>query len=217
MGGLWAGEVIWNEEKKQLTLEGEPVLAYRLRWPELKGGRGARQISRDYARMAEKWRRRWQRELYWWACMDLARRRAAARPFRAWTAELTGEMTLREGNILSLSWASTECRGDGRPCWVRWGDVWNVWEGSAVSDRQLLNGRRGWKRQALQTIGQQIPAGQAAGAFFPEQDWEKVLHSEVDLADFWLTEEGVWTALPQSTVAVGVEGAPVFCLNQTAG
>ena len=32
-------EILWQEEKRRLTLEGEPVLEYTLAWPEVRGGR----------------------------------------------------------------------------------------------------------------------------------------------------------------------------------
>ena len=39
----YAPEVIWHQEASTLTLEGEPVLAYSLSWPEVTGaGPGGR-------------------------------------------------------------------------------------------------------------------------------------------------------------------------------
>ena len=55
-------QVVWEEEKRILTLEGEPVLKYVLSWPQVEGaGLGGRWISRYYARLAQNWRRRWGR------------------------------------------------------------------------------------------------------------------------------------------------------------
>ena len=65
--------VNWQEEERNLTLEGETVLQYRLSWPQLEGaGRAGARVSRYYARLAEAWRARWGRELYWRACLALA-------------------------------------------------------------------------------------------------------------------------------------------------
>ena len=83
--------VVWSSEERALTLEGEPVLKYSLSWPRVEGaGLGGRWISRYYARLADRWRRRWEREVYWPACLELAARREAARPFTPWTGELSG-------------------------------------------------------------------------------------------------------------------------------
>ena len=59
-------KVDWQEEKRTLTLEGEPVLTYTLSWPQVEGaGLGGRWISRYYACLAKSWRQRWEREVYW--------------------------------------------------------------------------------------------------------------------------------------------------------
>ena len=77
---LTVPQVDWQEERCTLTLEGEPVLKYVLSWPQVRGGGlGGRWISRYYDWLARAWRLRWQREVYWKACIQLADRRAAAR------------------------------------------------------------------------------------------------------------------------------------------
>lgn len=216
MDGQWE-EIVWQEEKQQLMLEGEPVLEYQLRLPELRGGRGGRKINRGYDRMAQMWRRRWQRELYWAACIDLACCRGEAHPFRVWTAALDGEVTLQEKELLSLRWDVMECRGDGRPCRVQWGDVWNWKEGVPCSERQLMSGLRTSKKQALQAICTQIRQRQSAGDFFPDRDWEHALPRVIKRKDFWLTGDRIWITLPQYTIAPGVEGTPIFYLERNKG
>ena len=79
-------QVSWSREERTLTLEGEPVLTYALSWPAVENaGLGGRWISRYYARLAGSWRRRWEREVYWRACLALAEAREGARPFQPWT------------------------------------------------------------------------------------------------------------------------------------
>ena len=125
--------LMWNEEQNVLTLEGEPVLEYHLRWPELsQAGLGGRWISRYYAHQAKVWRLRWQREVYWKACLELADRRAKSRPFEPWRGKLDGEMKSWEDGILTVRLEGEEIRGDGKPSRVCWEDVWNVREGAPV-------------------------------------------------------------------------------------
>ena len=64
-------EVRWLEEQKTLTLTGEPVLECRYAWPET----GQKKLDRYYRRLKGQWQRRWERELYWDACLDLAGKR----------------------------------------------------------------------------------------------------------------------------------------------
>lgn len=66
--------VLWQEERRTLSLQGEPVLDYTLSRPLIQaGGQGGRRVDRYYQRLAEVWRRRWDRALYWQSCLDLAR------------------------------------------------------------------------------------------------------------------------------------------------
>ena len=130
--------VVWSSEERALTLEGEPVLKYSLSWPRVEGaGLGGRWISRYYARLANQWRRRWEREVYWPACLELAARREAARPFTPWTGELRGETVLLRDGTLSLRFFGCEVRGDGWPARVRWGDVWQLRERPSPCGRSL--------------------------------------------------------------------------------
>ena len=101
MGEKGAWEVVWLEEKKTLALDGETVLEYQLRWPQVEGGRsGARRLSRGYEALADRWRKRWRREVYCEACLQLAACREQARPFAPWRCGLEGEVTVQEENCL---------------------------------------------------------------------------------------------------------------------
>ena len=104
-----APEVVWRREEQTLTLEGEPVLRYQMAWPEIcGGGLGGRWISRYYEHLARSWRKRWQREIYWKACLELAVCRSVSRPFALWTGSLNGEVTLWQDGLLSLKLSGEE-------------------------------------------------------------------------------------------------------------
>ena len=124
----WA--VLWQEERQTLSLQGEPVLEYALVRPQIRdGGRGGRRLDRYYQHLAEVWRRRWSRALYWHACLDLARCREQSRPFHPWQAHLEGRVLFQDQDSLSIRLDAEEVHGDGRPLRVRMGDVWSLPEG----------------------------------------------------------------------------------------
>ena len=104
-------EVRWLEEQKTLTLTGEPVLECRYAWPET----GQKKLDRYYRRLKGQWQRRWERELYWDACLDLAGKRERSRPFTPWTATLLGETTFQNEELLSLFVGGTAGRSMGGP------------------------------------------------------------------------------------------------------
>ncbi|USF26692.1 hypothetical protein N510_001624 [Firmicutes bacterium ASF500] len=206
-------QVTWNREERALSLEGEPVLRYTLAWPQVKGaGLGGRWISGYYAHLARRWRDRWEREVYWRACLELAARREEARPFTPWSGELSGETALLQDGILSLRFTGWEVRGDGRPARVRWGDVWTLREGSPKPLRALFRGEKGWKKRLWRSIGQQGEARRQSGDCFLDGDWEKKARDTRPLSSWCLSEDGVELAFPQCAAAPAAEGCPVFTI-----
>lgn len=203
-------KVIWEEESRVLTLEGEPVLKYALSRPRVEGaGPGGRWISRYYAGLAGRWRRRWEREVYWRACLELAARREESKPFTPWTGELTGETALLRDGVLSLRFFGCEVRGDGRPARVRWGDVWKLREGAPKPLKELF-GKRGWKRELWQSLCRQGEARRQAGDCFLDGDWPPKAKKARPLRGWCLTEEGVEVSLPQCAASPAAEGCPVL-------
>lgn len=217
MSGPEEARVVWEEEKRILTLEGEPVLKVSLSWPQVEGaGLGGRWISRYYARLAGHWRRRWEREVYWLACLELAARREESKPFTPWTGELTGETALLRDGTLSLRFFGCEVRGDGRPARVRWGDVWKLREGAPKPLKTLFPGKRGWKKRLRRALVQQGEERRQAGDCFLDGDWAQKAKKSRPLRGWCLTEEGVEVSLPQCAAAPAAEGCPVFTLPLTA-
>ena len=206
-------QVIWQKEERTLTLEGEPVLAFALSWPQVEGaGLGGVWISQYYARVAGSWRRRWEREVYWLACLELANRREAAKPFTPWQGELAGETALLQDGILSLRFHGSEVRGDGRAARVRWGDVWTVREGAPKPLRSLFPGEKGWRKRLWQSLVRQGEERRQAGDCFLDRDWPEKAKKVRPLQSWCLTEAGVELSLPQCAAAPAAEGCPVLTL-----
>ena len=207
-------KIIWEEERRSLTLEGEPVLEYGLCWPRVEGaGLGGGWISRYYARLAGSWRGRWEREVYWQACLELAACRESARPFVPWTGELRGETVLLRDGVLSLRFFGCEVRGDGRPARVRWGDVWNLREGAPKPLGSLFGRERGWKKRLWRAVLRQGEERRRAGDCFLDPDWARKAKKARPLRDWCLTEEGVELSLPQCAAAPAAEGCPAFTVS----
>ncbi len=207
-------QVVWRREERTLTLEGEPVLEYALSWPEVEGaGLGGKWITAYYRRLAREWRLRWQREVYWRACLELAQRRAAARPFTPWTGKLEGEVALLEGGLLSLRLEGEEVRGDGKTCRVCWGDAWKVRSGAPCSARELFGGKRGWKKEVFRQVREQGEQRRAAGDLFLDRDWAERAPRLLSLEEACLTSEGARLFLPQGAASPAAEGTPAFLVR----
>lgn len=204
--------VVWNREERALTLEGEPVLTYSLAWPQVEGaGLGGKWISRYYARLAKNWRRRWEREVYWLACLELAARREGAKPFTPWRGELAGETVLLRDDLLSLRFTGLEDRGNGRPARVRWGDVWNLREGAPKPLGELLE--KGWRGRLWRSVARQGEERRRSGDCFLDGDWLQKAKKARPLRSWCLTEEGVELSLPQCAAAPAAEGCPAFTVT----
>lgn len=212
MGTKGPVQITWEEEVRTLTLEGEPVLAYRLSWPRVEGaGLGGRWISRFYVRQAASWRRRWQQKVYWDACLELVGRRQASRPFSPWRGELSGEVTLCRDGLLSLRFVGEEVRGDsGRPNRVRWGDIWRVREGAPCPLGALFEKKRGWKRRLWDQVIRQGEERRTSRECFLDPDWPGRAKEAKPLSGCCLTEDGLELSLPQCAAAPAAEGCPVF-------
>lgn len=210
--------IAWEKEVRTLSLEGEPVLDYSLSWPQVEGaGLGGRWISRYYAHLAAHWRRRWEREVYWAACLELAARREEARPFTPWHGELSGEVALLRDGMLSLRFSGCEIRGNGRPARVRWGDVWTLREGVPKSLNAQFKGEKGWRGRLWRSIARQGEERRQAGDCFLDGDWLKKAKAARPLRDWCLTEEGIEVSLPQCAAAPAEEGCPTFTLPLEEG
>lgn len=186
-------EVRWLEEQKDLTLTGEPVLTCHYVWPET----GNKKLDRYYRRVKTLWQRRWERELYWEACLDLAEKRERSRPFTPWTAQLLGETTYQDDNLLSISIEARERRGDGRTIYGRSGDIWAVKTGSPVYIP--------WKarKKICQTL-----ALQEEGVL--DADYPEKLRRFFSPKNVCLRPAGLEVWYPQCTIASAAEGLPTF-------
>lgn len=213
MGERQEAAVRWQEERRLLTLEGEGVLEYALRWPQVEGaGLGGRWISAYYRRLAESWRRRWEREVYIRACLELVRRREGGRPFTLWRGELTGEVALLRDGLLSLRFLGWESQGAKPPCRVRWGDVWRVRQGAPCPLGEALAGSQHWRRRLWAALVRQGEERRQAGDCLLDRDWAKKARETKPLKGYCLTEGGVEISLPQCTAAPAAEGCPVFTI-----
>ena len=200
-----------KREEWEMTLEGECVLRCALTWPELAGTwKGVEAVNRYYRRAAQVWRRRWERELYCRACLDLADRRVQGRPFRVWQAELVTCITLQEGALLSLWQEGREHWGYDRPLFLRRGDTWSLTVGAPRTLGSFYPKKRRWKRQVLAQGEEQMRARLEGGESLLDPDCVQRLRRVFDPENYYLTGEGVQVFFPMYTMASGVEGIPAF-------
>ncbi len=197
--------VIWKEKEKTLTLTGENVLEVSLSWPEA-AGKQMWNVRGYYRRLCQGWERQWYRELYWCACADLARKRAASRPFTPWKAELSGQITRQDGQLLSIAMLAREERGDGERLEYRWGDTWRLEDGSPVALRELFPGKRRWRRALLRQAEEAARRAGEEGVCL-EREVKKPLGKWFSQDRFALTEDELLLYYPQCTLAPGAEGA----------
>ena len=200
-----------KRQEWEMTLEGECVLRCVLTRPELAGTwKGIRAINRYYSHVADRWRRRWEREVYCMACLDLADRRAQGRPFRVWQSELETHITLQEDGLLSLWQEGLECRGYDRPLMLRRGDTWSLAGGAPLTLSYFFAQERRWKKRVLEQLKEQVQGRLASGESLLDKDCVKRLRREFVPDNYWLTGEGAQVFFPMCTIAAGGEGIPAF-------
>ena len=159
---------------------------------------------------AGRWR--WSREKYGRACLDLARCREASRPFRPWTARLSGEVLFQDENTLSIRMDAREVRGDGRPLQVRTGDLWKLPEGVPLPVRSYFPGDRRWWLHLTRKLREQGEVRRAAGDCFLDPDFGGRLRRWLSPYRCCRTPEGLEFYIPQCALAPPAEGVVTFSL-----
>lgn len=203
-----------KRQEWEMTLEGECVLRCVLTWPECAGiWKGLGAVNHFYRRVTEYWRRRWERELYCMACLDLADRRAQGRPFRVWQAELATQITFQEDGLLSLWQEGREYRGYDRPLILRRGDTWSLAEGAPRTLASFYPKERRWKKRLLKQVEEQVNKRLEGGESLLDMDCVRRLRREFDPENFYLTGEGVQVFFSLYSLAPGGEGIPVFLVS----
>ena len=200
-----------KRQEWEMTLEGECVLRCAMTRPELTGTwKRIGAINRYYIHAAHTWRRRWERELYCMACLDLADRRAQGRPFRVWQAELETQITFQEHGLFSLWQEGRERRGYDRPLSLRRGDTWSLTEGAPRTLASFFARERRWKKHMMRQLEKQVSERIAGGESLFDADSAKRLGREFDQRNFYLTDVGVQVFFPMCALAPEAEGIPVF-------
>lgn len=203
-----------KRQEWEMTLEQEPVLRCVLTRPELTGTwKGIEGINRYYIHAADVWRRRWEREVYCSACLDLADRRGRGRPFRVWQAELETQITLQEEGLLSLWQEGREQCGYDRPLLLRRGDTWSLADGAPRTLASFYPRERNWKKRLMGQMEEQVRERLAGGESLLDADCVKRLRREFDRENFYLTGDGMQVFFPLYTLASGAEGLPVFAVR----
>lgn len=202
-------QVVWKKEEKKLKLRGEPVLSLALSWPEIqRGGRGGRRVSQYYRQVVQTWRKRWEKELYCRACLDLSACQEEGRAFRTWSARLEGQVTFQNEETLSVVMDAWEDWGDGRPLQVRTADIWTLPDG-----RPLAKGRC-WPERG--SGGSCLRSWQSRGGaaekrrLFPGCGLCQKLPKALSWHRCARTQEGMEYYIPQGVLAVPVEGVVTF-------
>lgn len=207
--------IAWVQEQKTLTLTGEPVLELSLTRPVFSGeGPLIAPAERYYARVARRWAEHWSRERYIDACMELVLLREKSKNFIPWQCGLSGEITLNDGEYLSIRMEARERRGDNRVLCYRWGDVWRWADGAVVTLGELFSGRRHWRRSIHRQLLQAAERKTEEGTVFLPK-WRRGLCRWCDFRRFALTGEAIELYCPQCTVAPAAEGALTFHLPRS--
>ncbi len=209
-------EIRWQEEQKELTLTGEPVLTLTLSRPQLRGpGPLPRAANRYYEHLSQHWLRHWSRETYLSACCTLALQRERSKPFTPWSAALSGQVTLLDEQYLSLSLTVREDQGEGPPLEYRWGDVWSWRTGAPVPLGDFFPNVRNWRGGLRQALTQAVPE-QVGADPLPSPALRSALRRWFPSRRFALTQEGMEFYFPQCTLAPAEQGAPAVLLPQSA-
>ena len=199
--------------EREWTVEGVPVLwaLARVPEPEPAADRTARRIRRFYRLQCRAFLRYCQRCLLPQAAAEYRAALAASRPLPAFRAELSYQVTYRQGNLLSL-WTQTREETGGAPLLTRRGDTWDLAAGYPVPLKDFFPAGTAWKKKLLAHAAAEAERRERAGAGRWREDWRRELRRRFNPQNFYLTEEGLALFYPMYAVAPASEGVPVFTM-----
>lgn len=202
-----AWEVRWKREHTVLKLQGEPVVEMELSWPQIiQSGAGSRRVNRYYEHLANEWRERWRKKIYWQACLELVRCRNEGECFSPWQTFLEGQVVFQSEDTLSIRMDAREIWGNGRPLRVCSGDIWMVPEGVPLPVRTYFPGDRRWWRNLVIKLKEQGEARRSGGDCFLDVDFKNKLEQALSPHRCCRTQEGLEFYIPQCTLAPAAEG-----------
>ena len=196
------------ETKQNILWEGEPVLSYSMELP--RGPERCRRLARYLARTEQVWGNYWEKRTAPAACEALRAQRERGGSFTPWTARLTGEVTLETEELFSMKLEAREVHGDGRPCLVCWGEIWDVERDAPLNVENLYPAGKGWENRVLERIFCQGEAGSRGNLWVPAKNWRERVKNTLKRRSPWVDEKRVFWSFPQGFIADPAEGTPVF-------
>ena len=202
------------EVKQNLSWEGESVLNYRISLPD--PPEQTPRLIRYLGETGRVWTEYWEEKVYPRACRALCERRAVSRVFRPWTAQLTGELTCQDKDLYSMKLEARELRGNGRPCLVCWGELWDLAADAPLPVENLFTPGERWKKRVLEQILASGAARQRENLWFPDEDWREKVKKSLHAVSPWVEEKTVFWSFPQGFMANPGEGTPIFTTEREA-
>lgn len=205
--------------QREWAVEGIPVLsatvelpvpksADRRHWPRL---RQYYQLqSRAYLRYCAHW-------LLPQAEAEYRLALANSTPLPHFRAELTYQVTYRDGHLWSLYTQSREQTLPGQLLLTRRADTWDLSTGYPVPLRDFFSRRAPWRRQLLAFAAEEIRRQERSGTAQYREDWRKRLRRSFNPENYYLTPEGLVFFFPMYAIAPAIERIPTFLLPYGTG
>ena len=200
-------QIKWQKKERAMTLEGETVLSYCMCWPE---SGSCRRLTRYYARMAQVWQDRWEKQLYPMACLELVRCREQARVFVPWRCEMAGMAPFSTPERVSIVLSVGEMDRPGQSRRVVHGVTWRLRDGRPLPMGALLGPEQRRKKQLAGALARAAEELRASGGCVLDRDWAEKLPAALDRDSVWQEGEQAAFALPQCSIAPAAEGCPIL-------
>ena len=158
-----------EERKWDMTLGGQQVVTCTMCLPRVEGtGTAVRRLAGHYRRLEKLWTDYVRRELYLYACLELAQKQERGSAFRPWQGTLECKIGWQKGGVVGIRVRWREQRGFRSAQQRTWGDAWYTDSGEVCTLRAFAPHKRlgaRWLRNR--------PGGEAIGRcrqFYPDLD-----------------------------------------------
>lgn len=198
--------------KRIVKCHGKQALQVSLSYPRLVSEDfGARKINRYYQVSAERWRERWEGELYRQVCQGLEEDITGALP---WETAFDFTETYNRDGLLSLYTDAYEFTGGAHGNTVRRGDTWEVATGTPRTLYSFFPGVKRPKQHIIEQILEEARKQNAGGEHLFFEEYETKIREQFDPNRFYLTEQGIAVFYPLYAISPYAEGVPTFFLTK---
>ena len=206
--------------ESELSYKSQPVLHYKIEYPQFTGTFFQRMLSEMnifYKAKALSYQQCCIQQLYYEAIKQFDEAQANGFPTIMHEAFVTYEVTYNDDCVISLYFDQYEFRGGAHGNTKRYSDTWNIQKCCCMLLMDFFAASVNYRAFIIQVIKNQIAEQINNGNNIYFEDYEKLVVQYFHERNFYVTMDGVVIYYQQYEIAPYASGIPVFTIPYSEG